>query len=318
MNILEYQPIIINQIYFKNCSTWNNLINLTNLVKIIFTIFGFQNNFWLLLKQLIIVPRGTIYIKNTIIMKIILSPAKRLNEKLGDIPYKGAIPKLINDSKCLVEILKNYSKSDISVLMNLSDKLSELNFNRFQYWKKEKINTEGKPNIFMFEGDAYKGLDIKSFSNNEVELLNSKLYILSGLYGILKPLDLILPYRLEMGTKLKNTKGKNLYDFWGNALTDYLNAELKNETLINLASKEYSSVIDFSKLKADVIQIDFLQEKDNTYKNISIFSKRARGLMTAFIIKNKLEKIEDLKAFDYEKYFYNNNLSKENHLVFTR
>ena len=253
-----------------------------------------------------------------IIMKIILSPAKRLNEKIGDIPYKPTMPNFLSDSEGLVKILKKYSKKDISALMGLSDKLSELNFNRFQYWQKEKIKAEGKPNIFMFEGDAYKGLDVKSFSKNEVELLNNKLFILSGLYGILRPLDLILPYRLEMGTKLKHSKGKNLYDFWGNALTDYLNAELKNESLINLASKEYSSAIDFSKLKSEVIQIDFLQEKDNAYKNIAIFSKRARGLMTRFIIKNKLVKIEDLKAFDLEKYYFNNNLSKENHLVFTR
>jgi len=251
-------------------------------------------------------------------MKIILSPAKRLNENLGDISYKGTVPNFLSDSEELIKILKKYSKNDISSLMGLSDNLSDLNFNRFQIWNKENIKEEGKQSIFMFEGDAYKGLDIKSFNKTEIENLNNKLFILSGLYGILKPLDLMLPYRLEMGTKLENGKGKDLYQFWKLSLTEYLNTALNNEPLINLASKEYSSAIDFSKLDSEVIQVDFLQEKEDKYKNIAIYSKRARGLMRAFIAKNNITKVQDLQAFDSEKYYYNNNLSKENHLVFTR
>lgn len=251
-------------------------------------------------------------------MKIILSPAKRLNEKLGDISVNSTAPNFLEDSEELINILKKHSKFDVSLLMKLSNSLAELNYSRFQMWSKEDIKKKGKPSVFMFEGDAYKGLDVNSFSENELKSLNDKLLILSGLYGILKPFDLILPYRLEMGTKLENKKGKNLYNFWKQNLTDYLNKELNGEALVNLASKEYSSVIDFTKLNSTVIQVDFLQEKEDGFKNIAIYSKRARGLMTAFIAKNNIDKIEELKAFDAEKYYFNNSLSKENHLVFTR
>ena len=251
-------------------------------------------------------------------MKIILSPAKRLNEKLEDIPVVSTKLNFLSESESLIKILKKKSKSDISSLMKLSDALSELNYIRFQSWEKDKIIDQGKLCIYMFEGDAYKGMNVKTFSTNELEILNSKLFILSGLYGIIKPFDKILPYRLEMGTKLINKKGKNLYEFWGDKLTNYINNELKGEPLVNLASKEYSSVIDFSKLNSELIQVDFLQEKDDGFKNIAIFSKRARGLMTAYIAKNNIDNPEDLKGFDMENYYFNNNLSRKNHLVFSR
>jgi len=251
-------------------------------------------------------------------MKIILSPAKRLNEKLDEISYKSTVSDFLEQSEQLIKILKKKTKTDISELMKLSSSLSELNYSRFQVWKKEEIDQKGKPCIFMFEGDAYKGLNVKQFSEEEIYRLNNTLFILSGLYGVLRPLDKILPYRLEMGTKLENKAGKNLYEFWKKDLTDYMNKTLKGEVLINLASKEYSSVIDFKNLELPIVQIDFLQEKEGKYKNIAIFSKRARGLMTAFIVKNNIKVVEELKAFDSEKYYYNNELSKENHLVFTR
>lgn len=250
-------------------------------------------------------------------MKILLSPAKRLNEKLSDYSGKCTVPNFLEDSELLIKKLKKLSKNEISSLMKLSPNLAELNFNRYQIWEKENIK-QGKAAIFLFEGDAYKGLDIQSFSTNELQLLNQKLFILSGLYGVLKPLDCLLPYRLEMGTKFKNSRGKDLYAFWRTKLTEYIKKETKNEALINLASKEYASVIDFKQLEKPIVQVDFLQEKNNEYKNIAIYSKRARGLMTAFIAKNDIEKVDDLKAFDEENYFFNNNLSKENHLVFTR
>ncbi len=251
-------------------------------------------------------------------MKIILSPAKRLNENNHRDELNYSIPTFINQSEELVEILKKYSKKEIANLMKLSDKLSELNYHRFQNWDKNNIESLGQPAIFLFEGDAYRGLDIKSFTDSELQNLNNSLRILSGLYGILKPLDLILPYRLEMGTALKNNKGKNLYEFWKKELTSEFNKELKGELLVNLASKEYASAIDFSKLDAPVVQVDFLQEKEGKFKNIAIHSKRARGLMTAFIAKNNIQEYENLKAFDYENYYFNTNLSKENHLVFCR
>ncbi len=251
-------------------------------------------------------------------MKIILSPAKRLNEKLSDNFNNCTAPRFIDESEQLIKILKSFSKEDVSDLMKLSLPLSKLNYSRFQVWEKENIKTKGKASIFMFEGDAYKGLDAIQFSKKEIQRLNSTLFILSGLYGILKPLDLILPYRLEMGTKLRNHKGENLYDFWKKDLTKYLNKELNGEPLINLASKEYASVIDLSIINSPVIKIDFLQEKEGRFKNISMFSKRARGLMTAYIVKNSISNIEDIKSFDLEKYYFNNNLSKEKHLIFTR
>jgi len=250
-------------------------------------------------------------------MKIILSPAKKLNEEIFDYSGECSEPKFLEQSQKLINIAKKLSRNDISSLMKISDNLSELNYIRFQSWKKEEIK-KGKASVFMFEGEAYRGLDIHSFNSSEIESLNNKLFILSGLYGILKPLDKILPYRLEMGIKLKNPKGKNLYDYWKKELTNYIDKQLNNEPLVNLASKEYSSVIDFKLLKSPVIQVDFLQEKEGVYKNIAVYSKRARGLMTAFIAKNDIEKVEDMKAFSSEKYYYNNELSKENHLVFTR
>jgi len=250
-------------------------------------------------------------------MKIILSPAKKLKEEISNYSGECSVPNFLDDSQELIKTLKKLSKNDILDLMKISSKLSELNYNRYQNWKKEDIEL-GKASVFMFDGEAYRGLDINSFSENELKILNNKLVILSGLYGLLKPLDKILPYRLEMGTKLKNIKGKNLYDFWKERLTENLNVILNKEPLINLASKEYSSVIDFKKLDSPVIQVDFLQEKDNKFKNIAIYSKKARGMMTAFIVKNNLTDLNDLKAFESEKYYFNNMLSKENHFVFCR
>jgi cytoplasmic iron level regulating protein YaaA (DUF328/UPF0246 family) len=250
-------------------------------------------------------------------MKIILSPAKRLNEKLANNSVKTTIPVFLDESEQLIKILQKQTKQDILELMKLSSSLAELNYNRYKTWKKEN-HKNARAAVFMFEGEAYRGLNVTSFNTQELKILNQKLFILSGLYGVLKPLDSILPYRLEMGIKLNNPKGKNLYDFWKTKLTTYINAELKNEQIINLASKEYASVIDFKQLKKPIIQIDFLQEKENKYKNIAIYSKRARGMMTAFIVKNEIEKQEDLRAFDLEGYYFNNKLSKENHLIFTR
>lgn len=251
-------------------------------------------------------------------MKIILSPAKRLNEKFEENLDIGTEVNFLSHSQRLMKILKKLSKSEISELMHLSNALTDLNYSRFKLWKKNDISEKGKACIFLFEGDAYRGLDVNSFNASELESLNEKLFILSGLYGILKPFDKILPYRLEMGTKLENTKGKNLYEFWKKDLTKYLDKALDGEVLINLASKEYASAIDFSKLKSTVVQVDFLQEKEGVYKNIAIFSKRARGLMTAFIAKTNPKNVEELKTFNTEDYFFNNHLSKENHLVFTR
>jgi cytoplasmic iron level regulating protein YaaA (DUF328/UPF0246 family) len=249
-------------------------------------------------------------------MKIILSPAKRLNEATK---YSGqSLPSFLKDSEQLIKILKKLDRLEISSLMNLSPDLSNLNYNRFQNWTIDKLKTSGQSAVHLFEGDAYRGLDISSYNIKELENLNHKLFILSGLYGVLHPLDSILPYRLEMGTKLTNSNGSNLYKFWDNKLTKFLNKELDGGVLVNLASKEYSSVIDFKQLKSPVVQVDFLQENNGKHQNIAIFSKRARGLMTSFIVKNNIEVINDLQAFDTEGYYFNRAMSKQHHLVFSR
>jgi len=252
-------------------------------------------------------------------MKIILSPAKRLNtkpENFENLEFRK--PAFLSESEILIAEMQKKSKQEIADLMKISPDLARLNFDRYQSWFKDYTQKDGKPAIFMLEGDAYRGLNIRSFTQEHLQILDRNLMILSGLYGIIKPLDYILPYRLEMGIPLKNKKGKNLYAFWMDKITTYIHQNLKNETLIDLASKEYSSVIRFKDLKKPVLKVDFLQEKETGFKNIAIHSKRARGLMTAFICKNDLKNTEDLQAFDEEGYYFNNHLSSENHFVFTR
>jgi len=252
-------------------------------------------------------------------MKIILSPAKRLNTKPEDFKnFKFRTPDFLNDSEILTSEIRKKSKQELMALMKISSDLAKLNFDRYQSWIKNYTQKDGKPAIFMFEGDAYRGLDIYSFTQEQLQILDRNLMILSGLYGIIRPLDYILPYRLEMGIALKNKKGGNLYKFWADKLTKYIQEILGEEQLIDLASKEYASVIHFKDLKKPVLKIDFLQEKETGFKNIAIHSKRARGLMTAFICKNNLKNIEDIKAFDEEDYYFNNQLSSKNHFVFTR
>jgi cytoplasmic iron level regulating protein YaaA (DUF328/UPF0246 family) len=252
-------------------------------------------------------------------MKIILSPAKRLNTKIEEIEkYDFRTPLFLEKSEMLISEMQKKNKKQIAELMKISPDLARLNFDRYQSWFKDYTKKDGKPAIFMLEGDAYRGLNIRSFTQEQLQILDGNLMILSGLYGVIRPLDYILPYRLEMGVKLKIKNNKNLYDFWSNKLTTFVKKELKNERLIDLASKEYSSVIRFKDLKKPVLKIDFLQEKTTGFKNIAIYSKRARGLMTAFICKNNLKNTEDIRAFNEEDYYFNNRLSSENHFVFVR
>jgi len=254
-------------------------------------------------------------------MIIILSPAKRLKVQTIDKIDCVSTPKFINKSQKLITILKNKSINEIKQLMNLSDDLSTLNFNRYKNWDINHNITNAKAAIDLFFGDAYKTLDAKSFNKAELKLLNNKLLILSGLYGILRPFDLIQEHRLEMGTKLKNNKGNNLYSFWKDDITKQLNkilSENKNPILINLASNEYFKVIDKKKLNYNVVDIDFKQEKSGKYKTIAIYAKQARGLMTRFIIENNIDDIENLTAFDCSGYAYSKSLSTKEKLVFIR
>ncbi len=252
-------------------------------------------------------------------MKIIISPAKSLNfEK--KIPTKQFSENIfLKDAKKIHSILKKVKSNELSVLMDISKNLADLNFQRNKNWKLPFNPENSRPAIYTFDGDVYGGLDIYSLSLEKLEILQNKVRILSGLYGLLKPLDLMQAYRLEMGTKIAIGKNINLYDFWKTKITNSLNKELtKEELFINLASKEYFSAIDVKKLNVKVITPEFKDYKNGKLKIISFFAKRARGLMVRFILDTNAETIEDIKSFDYDNYKFDANLSKGNSLVFTR
>lgn len=253
-------------------------------------------------------------------MLIIISPAKKLQKLKTDRTdlTKIAFPE---ESKFLISELKKYKQEELSLLMNISPKLAELNFERYINWQ-YPFNTENAGSaFFMFNGDVYRGMNISDFSEDELQFSQEHLRILSGLYGIIKPFDKIMPYRLEMGTKLKTEKGKNLYEFWGNKITEYLNEDLESEkgkVLINLASNEYYKVVKPGNINGKIITPIFKEQKGDDYKVVAIHAKRARGLMCRYIIKNKLTKIDDLKGFSSENYSFNHELSSDEKFVFTR
>ena len=254
-------------------------------------------------------------------MKIVISPAKNLN--IGkDTQFKQFTEFYFKEEALqLVDIAKQLSPPELSSLMKISDKLANLNYARFQDWHLPFTPENSLQAIFAFQGDVYKGMDAISFDEQDLEFAQQYLRILSGLYGILKPLDLIQAYRLEMGTRLKNPKGKNLYEFWGNKITDFLNnefAEEDNPVLINLASNEYFKVIRPENLKATIITPQFKEYRNNELKIISFSAKKARGRMSRFIIKNKITQVEDIKAFDWDNYRFDENLSDATTWIFTR
>ena len=253
-------------------------------------------------------------------MLVIISPAKTLKTDIQAIE-NSSTPVLINKSKKLAGILKGYSPTQLTELMGISTKLSWLNFERYQQWKSPYIYKDTFNAIYAFKGEVYNGLDIDSFSEEDVAYTQDHLRILSGLYGVLMPLDAILPYRLEMGTKLRVGEHKNLYQFWGDLITNTLNKDLKvfgENTLINLASAEYFKSINTKLLKANIITPVFKENKDSNYKVISIYAKKARGMMTRFIMKNRITQVNDIKHFENDGYYFNENLSNKSSFVFTR
>jgi len=252
-------------------------------------------------------------------MKIVLSPAKSLNFEKA-LPTANFTESLfLKESRQVHKILKQKSPKDLSELMDISDKLADLNWQRNQDWKTPFTAENARPAVFAFDGDVYTGLDVYSIPIEKLAVLQDRLRILSGLYGLLKPLDLIQAYRLEMGTKLAIGESKNLYEFWKPIITKALNKELKNgELFVNLASNEYFSAVDLKTLKVPVITPEFKDYKDGKLKIISFFAKKARGLMVRYIIDTNAETVEDLKGFNYEGYLFDANLSKGNQLVFTR
>jgi len=252
-------------------------------------------------------------------MKIVISPAKSLNfEKvLPKVKHSEAL--FLKEARQVHKILKQKSPAALSKLMDISDKLADLNWKRNQDWKTPFNPENARQAVFAFDGDVYTGLDAYSIPMEKWDDLQECLRILSGLYGLLKPLDLIQAYRLEMGTKLPIGESKNLYDFWKTTVTKSLNKELKKgELLINLASNEYFSAVDVKALKVPVITPEFKDYKNGKLKIISFFAKKARGMMVRYIIDTNAKTVDDLKGFNYEGYQFDANLSKGNHLVFTR
>ncbi len=252
-------------------------------------------------------------------MKIVISPSKALDFEKPIPIQEFSQSNFLKESKIIHKIIKQKSPNELSELMHISDKLGELNWQRNKVWKTPFTPENARSALFAFDGDVYSGIDAYTLSSEKVTVLQEKLRILSGLYGLLKPLDLMQPYRLEMGTKLPIETSKNLYDFWKVTITNALNKELKKDELfINLASNEYFSAVDIKVLKVPVITPEFKDFKDGKLKIISFFAKKARGLMVRYIVDTNAATIDDLKGFNYEGYQFDANLSKGNALVFTR
>ncbi len=252
-------------------------------------------------------------------MKIVISPAKTLDYE-SELPTDNfTLPVFLRKSRIIHKVLKQQKPADLESLMGVSNKLADLNWQRNKKWKTPFTPQNARQAIYAFKGDVYVGMDAYSISVEKIDVLQDKLRILSGLYGLLKPLDLIQPYRLEMGTPLPVDDSKNLYEFWRETLTKALNKDLKKgELFVNLASKEYFDAIDVKKLKVPVITPEFKDYSDGELRIVSFYAKKARGMMVRYIIDSGAETVDDLKAFDYEGYRFDANLSTGNHLVFTR
>jgi len=254
-------------------------------------------------------------------MLIVISPSKTLDFSSNTFDTH-TLPRQLKQSQELINITKQMSAEDLSALMKISNKLGQLNWQRFQDFTQPFQLSNSKQALLAFKGDVYAGINADQYSADDLSFAQQHLRILSGLYGALKPLDLIQPYRLEMGTRLNNSQGKNLYAFWGSQVTDVLNQDLSEDSsppyLINLASNEYYKVIKPKELQAKIITPVFKENKAGVLKTIGIHAKRARGLMTNYIIKNRIRNIEQLKEFSEEDYKYRNSLSSDKEWIFSR
>lgn len=252
-------------------------------------------------------------------MKIVISPAKSLNYEKTVPVTTYTEPQFLKQAATIQNTLKKKKPSQLSELMDISAKLAELNWQRNQDWHLPFTAENARQAVYAFDGDVYTGLDVYTLPEDKISILQERLRILSGLYGLLKPLDLMQAYRLEMGTAMPVGKNKNLYEFWKKTITKALNDELqKDELFLNLASNEYFSAVDAKMLKVPVITPEFKDYKDGKLKMISFFAKKARGLMVRYIIDTNAKTLDDLKGFNYEGYAFDANLSKGNTLVFTR
>lgn len=254
-------------------------------------------------------------------MKIVISPAKTLDFERAVPVQEATVPVFLREAKQIRKELKELSPAELMKLMDISEKLAELNWQRNQSkgFGAKELKSDARQAVFAFNGDVYVGLDAYSLDPEKISVLQGTLRILSGLYGLLKPLDVIQPYRLEMGTNLSVGESKNLYEFWKPRIAKALNKELKKgDVLVNLASQEYFSAVDEKALKATVITPEFKDYRNGKLSMISFFAKKARGMMVRYIIETGAETVDDLKGFNYEGYSFDANLSEERKLVFTR
>ncbi len=252
-------------------------------------------------------------------MLVIVSPAKKLDFETNSPISDFVEPKFIEKSKELIRDLRKCSPAEVSKMMKLSEALTDLNVQRYKSFKTPFTPKNAKQAIFSFKGDTYVGFDAETLSAPQIKYAQKHMRILSGLYGILSPLELIQPYRLEMGTKFSCNGSKNLYEFWKSDLTSELNLILKKEkVLVNCASTEYSGAVNFSAIDGRVITPVFKDKKNDQYKIISFFAKKARGMMARYIVENKVTEVEDLKNFDSDGYAFSESMSSENEFVFTR
>lgn len=254
-------------------------------------------------------------------MLTLLSPAKKLNMDPVETPLPVTKPRLREDTYELATVAKSQSADDLKRLMHISDNLAEMNFERFQAFNLDNKSNSAKPAGLAFDGDVYWGLEAASLSEDALSYAQDHLRILSGLYGVLRPMDAIQPYRLEMGTKMANDRGKSLYEFWGSRIADRLKADLSghdDKTIVNLASNEYFKAVDRDALGQTVIGAKFLNVKDGKARSLMYYAKHARGTMARWIMENQVDRADGLKDFDADGYAYDASASTEDELVFAR
>ena len=250
-------------------------------------------------------------------MHLLISPAKTLDMDGAIAVPKTTLSPFLEESVLLIKDLKKLRSTDIQDLMKVSSKIAELNAERFNNWSLPFNETNARTAIYAFKGDVYTGLEAESLSEVDINFAQEHLSLLSGLYGLLRPLDLMQAYRLEMGTKFANKRGKNLYEFWGNKITEEINKREK-DCVINLASNEYFKAVNKKVLNAEIISPVFKDEKNGTLKIISFYAKKARGMMTRFIIQNRIKNVEEIKNFNLGGYAFSENLSNTKEWIFTR
>ena len=254
-------------------------------------------------------------------MLTLLSPAKKLDMTPVETGIQATSPRLDADTRELASVAKTKTPGDLKRLMRISDRLAEVNFERFQSFDLENRSNSAKPAGLAFDGDVYWGLEAKSLSDTTLAYAQDHLRILSGLYGVLRPMDMIQPYRLEMGTKLVNPRGKSLYEFWGSKIAEQLNDDLEGHpdpTIVNLASNEYFNAVDTATLGGNVINVKFLNVKDGEARSLMFYAKRARGSMARWIMEKRVDRAVQLKEFNSENYSLDASASTDNDLTFKR